>query len=397
MAAVTPPGVTGSRQQIGHYQLVAMIGKGGMGEVYRARDTRLNRDEALKVLPQILANDPNSMARFQREAQLLASLNDPKIAAIYGLEESGSTRALVMELVEGPTLAERIANGPIPLDEAVSLVLQMANALAYAHDKGIIHRDLKPANIKLASNGQVKILDFGLAKAMSMEESSPDTITAPVTTGVGTVMGTPAYMSPEQARGKEVDRRTDVWSFGVVLYEMLTGERPFGGPTVSDTLAAVLREEPIFDSLAAERMQGTDGASYLSGRQTAAIWPFFQDGKLKVTDMKGGPPVLLCNAPDARGGTWGHGDLIRYCRLSEQLRGDRRCEGPKPVTPILMIGSFRPTTLAREPGISSNAPICHLTNSRTYFPSDIEGGTVPVSQCTGLSVIVSLSSPPSIS
>ncbi|HTV81544.1 MAG TPA: serine/threonine-protein kinase [Acidobacteriaceae bacterium] len=233
-------------ERLGIYEILLPLGKGGMGEVYRARDTRLNREVAIKVLPQAFADDPNRMARFEREARLLASLNHPHIAAIHGLEEADGQRALVMELVEGLTLEERIAGPPLPLEETISLALRIAAALACAHDQGIIHRALKPANIKVAPDGQVKILDFGLAKAMitGFSGSSADAITQQETTNAGMVLGTAAYMSPEQARGQDVDRRSDLWSFGVVVYEMLTGKRPFGGQTISDTLAAVLREAP---------------------------------------------------------------------------------------------------------------------------------------------------------
>ena len=218
-----------------------------MGEVYRARDTKLNRDVALKVLPELFALDPDRLARFKREAQLLATLNHPNIAAIYGLEESNGAQALVLELVDGPTLADRIALGPISLEEALTIARQIAEALEAAHEKGIIHRDLKPANIKIARNGVVKVLDFGLAKvwdgAPQSDLSGSPRLTA---TDIGgrTILGTPAYMSPEQARGKSLDRRTDIWSFGCVLYEMLTGRAPFAGDTISDTLAAILEREP---------------------------------------------------------------------------------------------------------------------------------------------------------
>lgn len=431
-------------QKLGPYVILALLGRGGMGDVWRARDPRLGRDVAIKI------SDQQFSDRFEREARAIAALNHPSICTLHDV----GPNYLVMELVEGPTLAERIADGPIPFDEAVPLIVQMANALAYAHDKGIIHRDLKPANIKLTSDGQVKILDFGLAKAMSMDSSgsSSDATTLPVTTSAGMVIGTAAYMSPEQARGQEVDRRTDVWSFGVVVYEILSGDRPFNGPTVSDTLAAVLREAPdlervplrirrlvaaclekdprkrlrdlgdvhlltdvasdsatpsaitgviparprgsvlrrslpwaatamllalavvfaveylrstsrpegtirslisppdgavfatsgfegapvlspdgtrlVFpvwdtsgnealwmrplDSLTAERMQATDGASYPFWSPDSRHLAFFQDGKLKETDITGGPPALLCDAPDARGGTWGRANLILF-------------------------------------------------------------------------------------
>jgi len=250
--------------RLGPYEVAALLGVGGMGEVYRARDTRLNRDVALKVLPELFAADPERLARFKREAQLLASLNHPNIAAIYGIEEgtvvgAGLSRlgsALVLELVEGPTLADRIAQGPIPLDEALPIARQIAEALEAAHQQGVIHRDLKPANIKLRADGTVKVLDFGLAKAFETEAAASSslsmspTITSPAATRVGTILGTAAYMSPEQARGRTVDKRSDVWAFGCVLYEMLTGRRPFDGDEVTDVLARVLERDPDWTALA---------------------------------------------------------------------------------------------------------------------------------------------------
>ncbi|HEV2063125.1 MAG TPA: protein kinase, partial [Thermoanaerobaculia bacterium] len=233
--------------RLGPYEILAPLGAGGMGEVYRARDGKLNRDVAIKVLPEAFALDAERLARFRREAQVLASLNHPHIAAIYGLEESGGVEALVLELVEGQTLAERLARGALPVDEALEIARQIADALEAAHEKGIVHRDLKPANVKLTPQGKVKVLDFGLAKALSGDRSSPEVSTSPTMTAAatqaGVVIGTAAYMSPEQARGKAVDKRADVWAFGVVLWEMLTGRRLFEGDTVSDVLAAVLRHE----------------------------------------------------------------------------------------------------------------------------------------------------------
>ena len=246
--------VLGTR--LGPYEILSAIGAGGMGDVYRAHDTKLNRDVALKILPDAFALDGDRIARFRREAQVLASLNHLNIAAIYGFEDSGSTHALVLELVEGPTLADRIAEGPILLDEALPIAKQIAEALEAAHEQGIIHRDLKPANIKLRPDGTVKVLDFGLAKladpvgsgAVALSQSP--TITTPAQmTGVGTLLGTAAYMSPEQAKGRPADKRSDVWAFGCVLYEMLTGRRAFEGDDVSDTLAAVLRGEPDWSAL----------------------------------------------------------------------------------------------------------------------------------------------------
>jgi serine/threonine protein kinase len=236
--------------RLGPYQIVALIGAGGMGEVYRARDSRLNRDVALKVLPDQFASDADRLARFQREAQVLASLNHPNIAAIHGLEEG----ALILELVEGPTLADRLTTGPIPLDEALPIARQIAAALDAAHEHGVIHRDLKPANIKLRPDGTVKVLDFGLAKFAegdgAREGSGPiaasqsPTITTPAMTRQGMILGTAAYMAPEQAKGHPVDKRADIWSFGCVLYELLTGRRAFQSDDLSETLATVLKGEP---------------------------------------------------------------------------------------------------------------------------------------------------------
>ncbi|MEO5935790.1 MAG: protein kinase, partial [Terriglobales bacterium] len=236
-----------------HYRVTGKIGAGGMGEVYRAQDTKLNREVALKVLPDEFSQDAERMARFRREAQLLASLNHPNIATIYGLEEQDGKFALAMELAEGEGLDERVARGPIPLDEALAMALQIVEALEAAHEKGIIHRDLKPANIKVSADGVVKVLDFGLAKALEGEASDADLAKSPTismaATRAGIILGTAAYMSPEQAKGKRVDRRADVWSFGAVLYEMLSGQQAFAGETTTDVLAAVVRAEPEWDKL----------------------------------------------------------------------------------------------------------------------------------------------------
>jgi serine/threonine-protein kinase len=240
---------------LGHYQITSQLGKGGMGEVYRAKDQKLGRDVAIKVLPEEFARDADRVARFQREAKLLASLNHPNIAAIHGLEESGGTNFLVLELVEGDTLADRIKAGPIPVEESLKLALQIAEALEAAHEKGIIHRDLKPANIKVTPGGKVKVLDFGLAKAFAGEQAELNLSNSPTlsnaATQQGVILGTAAYMSPEQARGKSVDKRADIWAFGCVLYEMLTGRAAFSGKDVTDILAAVIRAEPEWSSLPA--------------------------------------------------------------------------------------------------------------------------------------------------
>ena len=243
----------GSR--LGVFEVTGRLGEGGMGVVYRATDTTLHRDVALKVLPDAFAEDAERLARFQREAQVLVSLNHPNIASIHGLEQSGDTRALVLELVEGPTLQDRIAKGPIPLDEALSIARQIAEALEAAHEQGIIHRDLKPANVKVKDDGTVKVLDFGLAKALQPELSDLDAANSPTmtmtaaATKMGVIMGTAAYMAPEQARGKTVDKRADIWAFGVVLYEMLTGKQVFTGEDVSLTLSQVLQTDPDWSAL----------------------------------------------------------------------------------------------------------------------------------------------------
>jgi len=244
-----------SGTHLGPYEIISAIGAGGMGEVYRAHDPKLGRDVAIKVLPEAFARDAERMARFQREAKVLASLSHPNIATIYGLEDSGSARALVMELVEGPTLADRIKGGPIPVDEAVRIARQIADALEYAHERGIIHRDLKPANVKVTNDDAVKVLDFGLAKALEGDPASIDISTSPtisrMATMQGVLLGTAAYMSPEQAKAKSVDRRADIFAFGCVLYEMLTSKVAFQGESVTDTLAAVIRAEPDWSLLPA--------------------------------------------------------------------------------------------------------------------------------------------------
>ncbi len=248
-------------QKLGPYEVLATLGEGGMGEVYRARDTRLGREVALKILPASVTADPERLARFDREARTLASLNHPHIAQIYGIETfpAGSSErqsAIVMELVPGEDLAQRIARGPVPVDEALDIARQIADALGAAHEQRLVHRDLKPANVRIRDDGVVKVLDFGLAKAVETgsdtdaDFANSPTLTSPVMiTSAGTIVGTAAYMSPEQARGRSVDRRADAWAFGCVLYEMLSGRRPFDGTDVTDVLAAVVRDAPAFDAL----------------------------------------------------------------------------------------------------------------------------------------------------
>ncbi|MCZ6768011.1 MAG: protein kinase [Acidobacteria bacterium] len=238
---------------LSHYKVIEKIGQGGMGEVYRAEDTNLDREVAIKVLPEQFTKDPQRLARFEREAKLLASLNHPNIAAIYGFEEADDVRFLAMELVPGETLAERVAKGPLPVEEALEICRQIAEGVEAAHEKGVIHRDLKPANVKVTPEGKVKILDFGLAKAFEEETPVTDISQSPTLTEemtrAGVILGTAAYMSPEQAKGKPVDKRADVFAFGAVLYELLTGKRAFEGETITETIAKVLESEPKWELL----------------------------------------------------------------------------------------------------------------------------------------------------
>src|SRR5262245_33914686 len=230
-----------------HYHVQAQLGAGGMGEVYQAHDTKLGRDVAVKILPEMFAQDPERVARFEREARLLASLNHVNIAALYGLEQADGRHFLVMELVGGSTLAERIGSGPIPVEEALKIAHQITEALEVAHDKGVIHRDLKPANVKITPDGKVKVLDFGLAKAMDVAPMETDRANSPtlsvVATNAGVILGTAGYMSPEQAKGRAADQRSDLFSFGCLLYEMLTGRVTFDGETVAEVIASVLKQD----------------------------------------------------------------------------------------------------------------------------------------------------------
>jgi Tol biopolymer transport system component len=280
-----------------------------MGEVYRARDARLGRDVAIKALPGALTGEPDRVARFEREAQILASLNHPHIAALYGLEEAGGSRFLVLELVEGDTLARRLEAGPIPMMEALTIARQVADALHAAHDKGIIHRDLKPANIALTRGGDAKVLDFGLAKALDLETagdvSSSPTITAGTRAGV--VLGTAAYMSPEQARGKPLEKRTDIWSFGSVLFEMLAGRRPFSGETMSDTIAAMLERAPDWQLLP----RSTPARIHWLPRRCLEKDPKrrlhdIADARIEIDDTLSENPAEAGNAPVVAGDGAGH-------------------------------------------------------------------------------------------
>src|SRR5260370_11093532 len=238
----------GGGRRLGPYEIQAPLGAGGMGEVYRARETKLGRDVAIKILSQVFTSDPGRLARFERESRMLATLNHPHIGAIYGVEDAESVHALVLELVEGDTLAERLRRGPIPVTDALAIARQIAEALESAHERGIVHRDLKPGNVKITPDGTVKVLDFGLAKATSNDAVGFDLDKLPTITvdetSAGAILGTVAYMSPEQARGKAVDKRTDIWAFGCLLFEMISVRMAFSGETASDTLAAILAREP---------------------------------------------------------------------------------------------------------------------------------------------------------
>jgi serine/threonine-protein kinase len=267
-----------------------------MGEVYRATDTKLNRDVALKILPEQFASDSQRMGRFQREAEVLASLDHPNIGQIYGIEEAGQTKALVLQLIEGPTLADKIAQGPIPVEEALKIALQMAEGLEAAHEKGVIHRDLKPANIKITPEGQVKILDFGLAKALEAEVPVSSLSQSPTLTNAatqaGVILGTAAYMSPEQAKGKPVDKRADVFAFGAVLYEMLTGKRAFEGEDVSDTLASILAREPDYTRLPANlHPRLPELLDRCLGKDPKRRWQAIGDVRIEIEQVLGNPTI----------------------------------------------------------------------------------------------------------
>jgi predicted Ser/Thr protein kinase len=340
--------------RLGPYEVVSPIGAGGMGEVFRARDTRLGRDAAIKVLPAAFAQNAERLARFKREAQILAALTHANIAGIYGLEESNGTIALAMEYVAGEDLAARLTRGPVPVDEAIAVAKQIAEALEEAHEHGIVHRDLKPANVKLTPDGKVKVLDFGLAKAIEGDASgaAPEVSHSPTMTHQGTVagviLGTAAYMSPEQARGKKVDKRADIWAFGVVLFEMLTGRRLFSGETTSDILAAVLTREPDWESLPKAT------PAYLRRLLARCLE---RDPKLRLRDIgearlslaRGpGDAVNAAGAPGARGRTR---EFAAWCLAGVAMLGavyGQRGSDAKPEPAVRL--SFEP-----PPGVAFDA------------------------------------------
>jgi eukaryotic-like serine/threonine-protein kinase len=296
--------------RLGPYEVIAAIGAGGMGEVYRARDTRLKRDVALKVLPDRFSRDPDRLARFQREAELLAALNHSNIAAVYGLESANGVNSIAMELVDGPTLAELLARGPLPVRDALNIARQVADALEGAHSKGVVHRDLKPSNIKVTADGKVKVLDFGLAKMLATEETSPASLSLSPTVSVqalssGIILGTAAYMSPEQARGKAVDSRTDVWAFGCLLYEMLTGRSAFSGETVTDLLAAVIGTEPDWKALPATVPPAVEKLVRRCLQKDASRrFHHIADARLEIEDILSGGPTASAGVIQKRGSPW---------------------------------------------------------------------------------------------
>ena len=295
-------------RRIGIYEVTSLLGVGGMGEVYQARDPKLNRDVAIKVLPRLFINDPDRLARFEREARVLASLNHPHIGAIYGLEDADGVRALVLELVHGETLADRIARGPIPLHETFAIARQIADAVEAAHEKGIVHRDLKPANIKLTPDGVVKVLDFGLAKATSGDAPGDGTQSPTMTTGAtteGVILGTATYMSPEQARGRPADKRADVWAFGIVLYEMLTGRAAFEGETISDVIAKVIEREPDWSALPASTpLRLRDLLHRCARKDPKARLQAIGDARIQIEELISGAPddgaAIAVTQPRAR-------------------------------------------------------------------------------------------------
>jgi Tol biopolymer transport system component len=329
--------------RLGSYEVVAQIGAGGMGEVYQAHDTQLGREVAIKVLPANFVNDPERLSRFQREARMLAALNHANIATIYGLEQSGGVTCLVMELVPGETLAERVKAGPLPMEEALKIAEQIAEALEAAHEKSIIHRDLKPANVKVTPEGKVKVLDFGLAKAFAGDATSEDIGNSPTlsraATMQGVILGTAAYMSPEQARGKAVDKRTDIWAFGCVLYELLTGKQTFHGEDVTDILAAVVRAEPDWQALpTATPLKVRDLLRHCLQKDKRLRLRDAGDAQIEIQEALAAPAIMaaLTTAPATRGwrerAAWGAALVFIVTTIAFAIGFVLRA--PKPAQPM---------------------------------------------------------------
>jgi hypothetical protein len=355
--------------RLGPYDILALLGAGGMGEVYRARDARLNRDVAIKVLPATFLADRDRLARFKREAQVLASLNHPNIASIYGFEDSQERPALVLELVDGPTLAERLRAGPLPLGEALSIARQLCLALESAHESGVVHRDLKPANITVRPDGTVKVLDFGLAKALerpgaSAAASSP-TVTSPALTGVGVVVGTAAYMSPEQAKGAPADARSDIWAFGAVLYEMLTARPAFRGESVSEVLSAILRDEPDWKALPAAT---PDRVSWILRRcltkDRSERLCHIGDARWELDHPLDAPPARARRDPKVWLG-WGAAAVLAIVAATGWLR--TRPNAPDTANVVLTIAPPAGTALAPVGSLASSPEIAPDGSGVLYF------------------------------
>ena len=340
--------------RLGPYEILSLIGSGGMGEVYRASDARLNRDVALKVLPDLFAADAERLARFRREAQTLAALNHPNIAQVHGLEEGGSgTLALVMELVDGEDLALRLKRGALPLEDALPIAGQIADALDAAHEQGIIHRDLKPANIKLRPDGTVKVLDFGLAKAIdpgdgSASAANSPTITSPAMTMRGVILGTAAYMAPEQAKGKPVDRRADIWAFGCVLYEMLTGVRAFDGEDVTEILGAIVKTEPDWSRLPATTPPAIHKLlKRCLTKDRSQRWRHIGDVRLEIDDaMSGGSGAVTARPADTRWKRWAAALLVIGVATGATLARLWWAPASRPPQPTLRLSLAIPANLS---------------------------------------------------
>ena len=373
-------------KRIAHYQVTAKIGEGGMGEVYQARDTKLDRDVALKVLPEAFTSDPDRLARFEREAKVLASLNHPNIGTIYGLEEAEGVKALVLELVEGPTLADRIKQGPIPVDEALPIAKQIAEALEAAHEQGVIHRDLKPANIKVKDDGTVKVLDFGLAKAFQPDAADPGLSASPTisltaaATQMGMVIGTAAYMAPEQAKGLPVDKRADIWAFGVVLYEMLTGQALFAGPTVSDTLASVLKTEPDWRTLPADTpalLRRVLRRCLEKDRKQR--FQHIGDTRADIDDARSDTPLSSEIAPIAEFAVWQRPTVISFMILVAAIVAGfavwavMRPE-PTPVPSLMRFTVVPPETAPLGPGVNHASLAISADGSRIVYAGPTPDG-----------------------
>ena len=368
--------------RLGSYEIQELIGVGGMGEVYRARDAKLHREVALKTLPSAVALDDDRLLRLRREAQLLAALNHTNIAGIYGLEEAAGVQALVLELIEGPTLADRIAQGPIPFDQAQLIAVQIANALEAAHTRGIIHRDLKPANIKVRPDGSVKVLDFGLAKAVSndggsAEASASPTITSPALTRLGVILGTAAYMSPEQARGREADARSDIWAFGCVLFEMLSGARPFDGSEVTDTLAGILKSDPDWTALPSGTPSGIRRLlRRCLQKDPRARYHAIADVRLDLEDASApdATPVVDDVRPDRRfrqGVAWSLAGLSIAALAAYAVYGARQA----PTTEITRFQVYPPADMAfdNQLGAASTATVSPDGTRLVFVAADREG------------------------